>query len=329
VTPLAAITDDVDRFLDSVGEFFGNLAAIHWGPLLLGLLCFGTYLTLRSRAFYNVLRAAYPAEPIDFKRIWGAYIAAYGFNNVIPARGGDVIKAFLTKTSVPHSTYPAIGAAFVVEMGFDITMGSLILLFAFTQGVFPKPPDFANLGAFDLSFLASHPRFTLFLLTAVGVAALVGFALLSARVRAFWARVRQGLTILFDRRRYFREVWLVQLVGWCFRFAAFWFLLEAFNIGGSVRNVLLVLGVNAVAAAVPFTPGGAGVQQAFLVKVFAGTAATTTVAAYSVGQQIAIAVFSLAVGFAALFFIFRFRSFKEVLAAGREHREAERAAAVR
>ena len=74
-------------------------------------------------------------------------------------------------------------------------------------------------------------------------------------MRAFWARVRQGLTILFDRRRYFREVCLVQFGGWLFRFAAFWFLLEAFNVGGSVRNVLLVLGVNAVAALVPFTPG--------------------------------------------------------------------------
>ena len=37
-------------------------------------------------------------------------------------------------------------------------MGSLILLFAFTQGVFPKPPDFAKLNAFDLSYLAQHPR---------------------------------------------------------------------------------------------------------------------------------------------------------------------------
>jgi hypothetical protein len=90
-----------------------------------------------------------------------------------------------------------------------------------------------------------------------------------------------------------------------------------------------VLGVNAVAAAVPFTPGGAGVQQAFLVKVFAGTAAGATVAAYSVGQQIAIALFSLTVGFIALATIFKFRSFREVIAAGREHRDAERAAAGR
>jgi uncharacterized protein (TIRG00374 family) len=164
-------------------------------------------------------------------------------------------------------------------------------------------------------------------LTALGFAALVAFALLSARVKAFWARVRQGFTILRDRRRYFREVWLVQFAGWIFRFTAFWFLLDAFNVGGSVKNVLLVLGVNAVAAVVPFTPGGAGVQQALLVKVFAGTATGATIAAYSVGQQIAIAVTTLAVGFVALATIFKFRSFKEVVAAGRAHREAEKASA--
>jgi uncharacterized membrane protein YbhN (UPF0104 family) len=325
--PVGLIVAGIGDFFDAVGNFATSLADIRWGALALGLLCFGTYLTIRSRAFYNVLRAAYPTEPIEFKRIWGAYIAAYGFNNVVPARGGDVIKLFLVKTSIPHSTYSAIAAAFFVELGFDASMGAFILIFAFTQGVFPKPPDFSTLGAFDLSFFASHPRFLLFALTFLAIAGLVGFALLSTRVKAFWARVRQGLTIIFDHRRYFREVWLVQFVGWLFRFAAFWFLLDAFHIGGSVRNVLLVLGVNAIAAVVPFTPGGAGVQQAFLVKVFAGTASGATVAAYSVGQQIAIAAFSLAVGFAALATIFKFRSFKEVIAAGREHREAEKAAA--
>jgi uncharacterized membrane protein YbhN (UPF0104 family) len=321
----ASIGSSVSSFGDAVGDFADSIASLKWGPLLLGLLAFTAYLTLRARAFFHILRAAYPGERFRFRQVWGAYIAAYGFNGVVPARGGDVIKLFLTKTSVPNSTYPAVGAGMLVENVFDATMAVFILTFAFTQGAFPKPPDFSQIPAFDLQFLASHPRFTLFLLTALAFLALVGFALLSARVRAFWARVRQGLTILRDRRRYLREVWLVQFAGWLCRFTAFWFLLEAFGVGGSVQNVLLVLGVNAVAAVVPFTPGGAGVQQALLVKVFAGTATGATVAAYSVGQQIAIAGWTLAIGFAALVFIFRFRSFKEVLAAGRASREAERA----
>jgi uncharacterized membrane protein YbhN (UPF0104 family) len=317
----------IGSFFDAVGSFFDSLSRVGWGPLALGAVAFVVYLTLRSRAFFNTLRAAYPTEPIPFRRVWGAYIAAYGFNNVIPARGGDVIKLFLVKQSIPHATYPAVGAAICVEAIFDAVMAVFILGFAFSQGVFPKPPDFAKLNAFDLSFLAGHPRFTLFLLTFLAIAALVGFAVLSQRVKAFWARVRQGLTILRDRRRYLREVFAVQLAGWCFRFTAFWMLLDAFNVGGSVHNVLLVLGVNAVAAVVPFTPGGAGVQQALLVKVFSGTATGATVAAYSVGQQIVIAATTLAVGFGALISIFRIRSFKEAIRLGQAEREAERAAA--
>jgi hypothetical protein len=245
----------------------------------------------------------------------------------VPARGGDVIKLFLVKTSVPGSTYPAVFAAICVEAVFDLTIAIPVLLYAFTQGVFPKPPDFAKLEAFDLSFFAGNPQLTLFIVTGLAVAALALFAFLSRRVTAFWLDIRRGLVVLRDRERYLREVWLVQFAGWLLRCTAFWFLLEAFGVGGSVRNVLLVLGVNAVAACVPFTPGGAGVQQALLVKVFSGTAAGATVAAYSVGQQIAIAAFTFGVGFAALVWVFRIRSFKEVIAQGRASRSEEAAAA--
>jgi uncharacterized protein (TIRG00374 family) len=316
----------IGSFFDAIGSFFDSLSRVDWVPLGLGAVAFVIYLTLRSRAFFNTLRAAYPAERFQFRRVWGAYIASYGFNNVIPARGGDVIKLFLVKGSIPNATYPAVGAAICVETVFDAVMAVFILAFAFSQGVFPKPPDFAQLDAFDLSFLASHPKFTLFAITLLAVIVLVSFAVLSQRVKAFWARVRQGLTILSDRRRYLREVFLVQLGGWGFRFAAFWLLLDAFNVGGSLRNVLLVLGVNAVAAVVPFTPGGAGVQQALLVKVFAGAASGATVAAYSVGQQIVIAATTLGVGFFALVAIFRIRSFKEAITLGKAERERERAA---
>jgi uncharacterized membrane protein YbhN (UPF0104 family) len=322
--PFASLGDSFTSFFDAVGSFFSNLAAVSWPALFLALLLFVAYLTLRARASFHILRAAYPDVKIEFRRIWGAYFAGYGFNSVIPARGGDVIRLFLTRSSIPKASYPAVGAAFSVEFIFDLTIAVPVLAYAFSQGVFPKPPDFSSLPAFDLAFFASHPRFTLFLLTVMGIAVLVAFALLSARVQAFWARVRQGLAIMSDRRRYFREVWLVQFAGWLCRFAAFWCLLSAFNVGGSVSNVLLVLGVNAVAALVPFTPGGAGVQQALLVKVFGSGA---TVAAYSVGQQIAIAALTFGIGLASVVWIFRFRSFKEVIAAGRAQREAEKAAA--
>ncbi|HEY2631916.1 MAG TPA: lysylphosphatidylglycerol synthase transmembrane domain-containing protein [Solirubrobacteraceae bacterium] len=321
-----SVTQSFNTFIEAAGQFFSDLAAVHWGALALGLVFFGLNLTLRSRAFFNSLRAAYPAVSFQWRRIWGAYLAAVGFNNVVPARGGDIIKLFLTRSSIPGSSYPTVAAAFFVEAVFDVCAGVLVLIFAFSQGVFPKPPDFSKLNSFDISYLASHFRFTLFLITLLAVIGLVAFALLSARVKAFWARVRQGLTILTDRPRYLREVASLQAVAWVCRFLAIWFLLDAFRVGGSVENVLLVFGVGQVAGAVPFTPGGAGVQQALLVKVFAASAPTAVVAAYSVGQQIAIATFTALAGLAAVVFIFRFRSFKEVITAGRASRDAEREA---
>jgi uncharacterized protein (TIRG00374 family) len=320
----ASFSKTVSAFLDAVGKFFSDLASVHWGPLLLGLLFFALNLTLRSRAIFHSLRAAYPGERFQWRRIWGAYFAAVGFNNVVPARGGDVIKLFLVKSSIPRSSYATVAAAIYTEAPFDAVVGVFVLIFAFTQGVFPKPPDFAKLNAFDLSFLASNFRLTLFLLTLLGIAGLTAFAVLSRRVVAFWDRLRQGFTILRDRRRYLREVVAFQAAAWVCRGAGFWLFLDAFRIGGSLRNVMLVFGVNSVAGMIPLTPGGAGVQQALLVKVFAHGHPSDIVAAYSVGQQIAIAVLTAGVGFLSLVTIFRFRSFKEVIHAGRADRELER-----
>jgi uncharacterized membrane protein YbhN (UPF0104 family) len=168
-------------------------------------------------------------------------------------------------------------------------------------------------------------RFTLFFITVLGICFLLGFAFLSARVRAFWQRLRQGFAILRDGRRYRREMATWQFASWIFRFAAYWALLDAFHIGGSVRNALLVLAVQVVASVFPFTPGGLGVQQALLLTIFAGSSEVT---AFSVGQQIATAVLSALLGFAALVLIFRFKSFREVIAHGREHRRREGATVV-
>jgi uncharacterized membrane protein YbhN (UPF0104 family) len=266
------------------------------------------------------VEAAYPQERVRWRDVWGSYMVGYAVNNVFPLGGGNIAQLFLTRIAIPDSSYPAIAAALSTGVLFDWFMGMLVMCFAFTQGVFPKPPDFSKLPAFDISFFASNMRFTLFVLTVMGVAFLVGFALLSARVRAFWQRIRQGLTILRNRDRYKRQMASWQFASWIARFASYWALLDAFHIGGSVRNALLVLAVQVVASIFPFTPGGAGVQQALLITIFAHN---PNVASFSVGQQIATAVLTSVLGFGALVLIFRFRSFREVIRRGREHRRSD------
>ena len=316
----ASVGSTISQLVDSAGTFLSQLASLSWFSLLLGLALYALYLLLRSRALFNALRAAYPGQPIRWREVWGAYMVGYAINNVFPLGGGSIAQLFLTRTAVPDGSYPAVASALSTGVIFDWFMGVLVMCFAFTQGVFPKPPDFSKLPAFDISFFASNMRFTLFLLTVLGIVFLIAFALLSARVKAFWQRVRQGFTILRDRRRYRREMASWQFASWIARFASYWALLDAFHIGGSVRNALLVLAVQVVASVFPFTPGGAGVQQALLLTIFTRN---PYVASFSVGQQIATAVLTTVLGFASLVLIFRFKSFKEVIARGKAHRRGE------
>ena len=142
-------------------------------------------------------------------------------------------------------------------------------------------------------------------------------------MRRFWARVRQGVVILTEPRRYLREVAAWQGIGWLLRFAAFWFFLEAFGIGGSVGNVMLVMSVQAIANIVPFTPGGAGAQQALLVATLTGPS-RTAVLSFSVGTQIAMAAWSVVLGFAAILLVFRTTDWRGLMREA--HEDSERAA---
>jgi uncharacterized membrane protein YbhN (UPF0104 family) len=296
-----------DRFSDAAQVFGNHFTEIGWGAVVIAFLFYAGMLLARGRAWEQTLEAAYPKNDVRYDKIAAAYIAGAGLNSIIPARVGDVTKIFLAKHSIRGSTYPTITSSFFVQSIFDTTVGLLVLAYAITQGLLPKPPELPNLPAFDIAFWAQHPRFLMFFLTAAGIGLIVAYSVTAKRAEKFWDRVKQGAIVLTDFVRYLRTVALWQGVAWLARFGSFWFFLEAFHIGGSFQNVLLVMSVQSVSTVLPFTPGGAGAQQALLVATLAGAAGTTRsdVLAYSVGQQVAIAVWTMLLGFLALAFVFR------------------------
>jgi uncharacterized membrane protein YbhN (UPF0104 family) len=321
--PYANLADNFEAFFNRAAEFFRHLSEIDWTTFGIALLCLlGMQL---AWAWRNVLRAAYPDQKIPFLPLAAAYLAGAGINAVVPAHAGDVTKVFLVKRQIPDSSYPAVTSSFLVQTIFDTTVGVLVLLYAITQGLLPPLPKIPDLPAFEISFWAEHPN--LFFIT-VGVTLLaigIGIYLLAHRVRRFWARVRQGLVILTEPRRYLREVAAWQGLGWAFRFAAFWFFLEAFGIGGSIGNVMLVMSVQAIANIVPFTPGGAGAQQALLVATLTGPS-RTAVLSFSVGTQIAMAAWSVVLGFTAILLVFRTTDWRGLIRQAQEEADSEKAA---
>jgi uncharacterized protein (TIRG00374 family) len=301
---LADFASSAEAFGRATARFFDHLSDVHWVPFGLALLCLAAMQLARAWAWRNVLCAAYPGTRISFLRLSAAYLAGAGINAILPAHAGDATKVFLAKRQIPGSSYPAVTSSFLVQTVFDTTAGLLVLLYAISQGLLPEPPQLPNLPAFELSFWAEHPQVFLIVTATLLLAIVAGIYLLAHRVRRFWERVRQGVVILTTPRRYLREVAAWQGVGWLLRFAAFWLFLEAFGIGGSVGKVMLVMSVQAIANVVPLTPGGAGAQQALLVATLHGPS-RTAVLSFSVGTQIAMAAWSVVLGFAAMLLVFR------------------------
>jgi uncharacterized membrane protein YbhN (UPF0104 family) len=321
---LADLASSFNSFFNAATAFFDHLSDIHWTPFAIALGLLAAMQLSRAWAWRNVLRAAYPGTPISFLQLSAAYLAGAGINAIVPARAGDVTKVFLVKRQIPHSSYPAVTSSFLVQSVFDTTAGIFVLLYAISQGLLPEPPQLPHLPAFEISFWANHPR-TLLIVTGVLLLAIaIGVYYLAHHVRRFWDRVKQGLSILAQPRRYLREVWAWQGVGWLCRFGAFWFFLEAFGIGGSVGNVMLVMSVQAIATIVPFTPGGAGAQQALLVATLNGPS-RAAVLSFSVGTQIAMAAWSVVLGFGAILLVFRTTDWRGLIKQAQDEAEVEAA----
>jgi len=324
--PLADLASSFNVFMNAARAFFENLYEIEWAPFGAALLLLLAMQLARAWAWRNVLRAAYPATRISYTGLSAAYLAGAGINAIVPARAGDVTKVFLAKRQIPGSSYPAVTSSFLVQTVFDTTVGALVLLYAITQGLLPRPPRLPELPAFEISFWAEHPQAFLIVNAVLLLALVVGVIYLGHHVRRFWERVRQGLVILTTPRRYLRQVAAWQGVGWLCRFGAFWFFLEAFGIGGSFANVMLVMSVQAIANIIPFTPGGAGAQQGLLVATLHGPS-RTAVLSFSVGTQIAMAAWSVVLGFAAILLVFRTTDWRRLIREAQEDAENEGASA--
>jgi len=292
--------DDVRAFLDAFEAFGRHLAAVGVGALALAIGCHLLRLAARVRAWQNILRATYPGVRVPFPSVFGAYWAGVGVNAVTPARGGDLVKAYLARSRIAGSSYPTLGSTLVVETLFDFAVATLLLLVALQQGLLPGLPDLPALPAFDWSFAVEHPRVAALLLSALVAGGILLFAWASQHVVAFREKVMQGFVVLGDARAFARQVVSWQALSWIFRVASVYFFLRAFNIPATFETVVAVVVVGGLATTLPFTPGGAGTQQAVLVFALAGWASKSAVLSFSVGMQLVTVLINVAIGFGAL-----------------------------
>jgi uncharacterized membrane protein YbhN (UPF0104 family) len=302
----------VHVFFHDAGLFFRHLAAVDFGALGIAVMFQGLRLIVRTRAWRNIVAAAYPETRVRWRSVLGAYLGGVGLNAITPARSGDALKLFLVKRRVEGSTYPTLGATLVVETLFDAVVGIGLLVWAASLGVLPNIHRLPRLPNIDLRWAFQHPLALEIGALLLGIAIGVLLVWATAHVKAFWARVRQGFSILLDRDEYIRSVVTWQALSWGFRLATIYFMLRAFHLPASVHNALLVQIAQSLSTLLPITPGGAGTEQGLLLYLFRGKAARSSLLSFSVGMHIAVVVVNVALGALAIALMTRSLSIKRL-----------------
>jgi uncharacterized membrane protein YbhN (UPF0104 family) len=290
----------LQTFFNAVRAFFGHLAAVDFGAVAIACIFQIGRLLVRTRAWRNIIAAAYPESRVRWRHVLGSYLGGVGLNAVTPARGGDVLKLFLVKRRVEGSTYPTLAATLVVETLFDAVVGVGLLLWAVHLGVLPSLHRLPRLPSIDWGWPLRHPRVAEVGALVLGI--LIGVLLVVAtrRIHAFWRRVAQGFAILRDPPAYLTGVVTWQALSWGCRLAAVYWMLRAFHLPASVHNALLVQIAQSLSTVLPITPGGAGTEQGLLLYLFRGKAGRTAVLSFSVGMHITIVVVNVALGLLAV-----------------------------
>ena len=289
----------IDPIWNAVEVFWDRVDDLAWGALLLGISFHVLRLLAVSRAWQNIIAAAYPDKEIRWRSIVAAVFAGVGINAIVPARGGEVVRIFLAKRSVEGSSYATVTSTVLLLGVFDVILAGSLVTWAGVAGLLP---GLDKLGpSFDFRWAIDNSRETFIgflVVLAILLAVLLWF---SEQIGDFKQRIAQGFTALRDFRFYLRRVALWQAVDWSCRLVTVFFFLSAFGLPATLHNVLLVQVSAGLASLLPISPGGIGTEQAFLLYLFSGQVSNSALLAFSVGMRLTLMAVNAALGFAAIF----------------------------
>jgi len=265
----------------------------------IAVVCATLIFPLRARRWRTILDPIYPRLP--FGPLWRATAIGMMVNNVVPARAGEVARAYVLtrETPVPFSTSIA---SLAVDRIFDAIV---LLLLAFLSVLDPRFPAHVQVGG------QSIVRWALAGAVLVGVAILMLYALvffpaqlirlfelfarrlspkIEERGKAALVTFSHGLSVLRSPAHFVAVLgwtvahWMMNALGW-------WIAMLAVGIHAPFSAALLLQAMVALGVAVPAAPGYFGVFE----KV-----AVIGLAIYSVDRSLAT---SWALGFHILSFI--------------------------
>lgn len=278
-----------------------QLRGANVGLLLLAAVVATAIFPLRAIRWVVLLEPIAPQ--VRFMTAWRAVAIGMMINNVLPARAGEVARAYAIARETREVPFTSALASIALDRVFDA-----IVVFALMFGAMVAPGFPAG------AMIAGRPATALIgtwgvaaLLLVLGGAAMVAFRpdivravatrLVRATVPRFEPRVvtfveqaTAGLAVLRSASRFTRVVfWTV--VHWLVNALAFWIAFRAVGITTPFSSALFLQGLIAIGVAIPSSPGFFGPFEAF---------AKTGLQIYGVPVTLAV---TWAVGFHLLTFV--------------------------
>lgn len=264
---------DVIRTADHALELLLHRAA-SVNPWLAALGCVLYILAqaVRPRGWHTILRAAYPdATQLKPRHTSAAYLAGAGLNGIIPARGGDIVKLWLVHRRIPDARYPTLAATFLPETLFETFVGFGLVIWALSRGFLPVPTSSGELPHVDVTLVIEHPVISVCAVAVGAVASWAVYRLLRRRVSDLASRLRQGVVILRQPRRFVTGVASWQALGRLIRLGSLAAFMEAFHLPVTPSTVVLVMAAQGGGRILPLAPASAGLRLAMLSYGFVET----------------------------------------------------------
>ena len=227
---------------------------------------------LRAIRWRIILEPVAPNLP--YGPLWRSTAIGMMVNNVVPARIGEIARAYALTRETPRVRFPAAFASLAVDRVFDALVLMLLMVSAMFSPAFPRD-----------TVIMGQPVQRYAVLFAAGAVGLFGvlyaivyfperlvalFAATLGRVspkivargteliHAFSA----GLGVLRSPRRFVAVLWWT-VIHWLVNALAFWIAFQAVGIDAPFSAANFLQGLIAVGVAVPSSPGFFGVFEAF------------------------------------------------------------------
>ena len=269
-------------------------------PLFLAsALCATLIFPLRAFRWRTILEPVAPNQPLG--ALWRATAIGMMTNNLVPARAGEIARAYaLTRqTSVPFATSIA---SLAVDRLFDMLVLLLLAVAAFLDPAFPRTARIAGQSLGDLAqgsivlvviLLAALYALAFFPAQIVRVFEIFARRIspaLEARGKSVLTRFSEGLSVLRHPGRFVAVLaWTV--AHWLLNALGFWLGFKAVGVSLPFSAALFLQTLIAIGVALPSAPGFFGVFEKF---------ATVGLGIYGVSATQAT---SWAIGFHILSFI--------------------------